>query len=347
MATTFPGGSNTFVPSTEASNNMVVDFSRNPRKFALSQYCQYVPVKKNIGLYYKMTVEMAGRVLNDDLSDLAWPDGAEAPSQIGNLEEFGIEQFHTKRYAPGFRIGELAADQADWDVLAQHARIHAQRMMTARTVKAQTVLQNTANYPTGHTSLVTDIPDVTTYWDLATTNNMVIKRSLDYAADQIQKATLGAVEPDEMIFVIGPDIARRITVSQEFRDHIKQSPQALQTLKGEIGPKNNFGMPEELYGYKCVVEKTVRVTNRKGSAKATSYVLPGTRAMMLSRPGGLEGVEGAPSFSTATIFLKEEMTVESKHDRDNRRHVGRVVDDFDSIITAGIAGYLFQSPLSS
>lgn len=343
---TIPSGTNTFVPSPEATNNMIVDFSRNPKKFALPEYVQYVPVKKNVGVYYEMTVEMAGRVMSDDLNELSWPDGADAPSQIGNLEEFDVKQYRTKRIAPGFRVGELAADQADWDLLAQHARIHAQRCMTARTVKTMKLLTNTASYPSSNTIGVSSIPGVSGTWDAATTGNMNIKRSIDYACDVIQKATLASVEPEDLVLVIGPDVARALTVTQEFRDHIKQSPYAKQTLEGELGPKNNFGLPPTLYGTKIVVEKTVRVTSRKGATKATTYVLGNDRALLLSRPAGLEGIEGAPSFSTATLFLKEEMSVEAKHDRDNRRHVGRVVDDFDPVITAGVAGFCFTAPLS-
>ena len=44
MAATFPGGSNTYVPSHEATNNLVVDFSRNPSSFSLAKWAQIVPM---------------------------------------------------------------------------------------------------------------------------------------------------------------------------------------------------------------------------------------------------------------------------------------------------------------
>ena len=58
-------------------------------------------------------------------------------------------------------------------------------------------------------------------------------------------------------------------------------------------------------------------------------------------------MEGSPSFSTFTVFLKEEMTVESKHDRDNRRHLGRVVNDFAAKTVAPITGFLFTAAVAS
>lgn len=330
----------------EASNKMVVDFSRNPKSFKLSDYCQYVPAKKSTGLYLEMTVEMAGRILDSDGTEMAWPYGADAPSGEGSEESFEFLAFTTKRYAPAFRIPQEAHDQADWEVLARYSRMATQRAMTLRTLRAITALTTTGSYPSGHTADVTDISGVTGEWDLSTTSRMDIKRCLDHAAEKIMLATLGAVQPSDLVLVINPTVAKRISICQEIRDHIKQSPVAERTVKGNLGPHNNFGMPETLYDYKVVVENTVRVTTRKGATTSKSFVLPVGYAALVSRPGELEGVEGEPSFSTLTCFLKEELTVESKHDTDNRRYLGRVVDDYAPILTAPISGYLFQNPLS-
>lgn len=340
MTATFPNQYNTFIPSFEASGKLVVDFSRNPKEFALPEYVQYIPVEKNVGRYLEMTIEMAGRLLNADGADLAWPDGTEAPKGYGNLESHEFKPFTTKRFATPYNIGELAADQAQWDVLAHHGRIHAQRMMTFRTLKMLTLAQTTGNWPTGHTATVSSIG--VGYHDQSTTARKDIKNSLDYAAEQILLSTLGAVNLEDMVFVCSPTYARKIAKCQEIVDHIKGSTTAVEEIKKGIGPNTQFGLPSTLYGYKTIVEKTVRVTSRKGATAARSFVMAEAKPMLVSRPGGLEGVEGAPSFSTLSCFLKEEMTVESKHDRDNRRHQGRVVDDFAEILTAGISGYLFQ-----
>lgn len=343
MVTTTPGPYNTFIPDHAASGGLVVDFSRNPQSFALPEWTQYVPVKKTEGRYVTMTVEMAGRLLNTDLADFYWPDEGDSPAGYGNLETFTWDSYVTRRYAFPFRMGELAAEQAAWDVLASHARYSAQRAMTARTQAAITLATTSGTYAASNTSAVSSISGVTGKWDVSTTARKDIKRSLDYAAEIVMKSTLVAVKPEDLVLVLSPGCARKIATSQEIVDMIKQSPAAEKEITKTLSRANRFGLPESLYGYKTVIEDAVKVTSRKGATKATSYVLSDSSPFMCSRPGGLEGVEGAQSFSTFTVFLKEEMTVESKHDRDNRRHLGRVVDDYAVKATAPISGFLFTS----
>ena len=64
-----PSGHNTFIPNISATNKTVVDFSRDPSKFALPQYVQYVPVDKTDGRYIRMTVEVCARILQSDNAD--------------------------------------------------------------------------------------------------------------------------------------------------------------------------------------------------------------------------------------------------------------------------------------
>jgi len=282
MAKVYPSGTNTFVPSTEATHNLVVDFSRNPASFRLSKYVQYTPITKPQGLYIEMTVEQAGRILGSDAEDIAWPYGADAPSGEGSEEGFEFKAVETRRFAPAFRLPQEASENAEWKILAQYARMNAQRAMTARTIRTMAKLTNTSNYPTGHFSAVTSIPGVTGAWNLSTTVRSDIKRSLDYAAEQIMIATLGAVQPSDLIVVMNPRVAQRISVCQEIRDHIKQSPAAKETILGNLGDVNNFGMPEKLYDYEIVVENAVKVTSRKGATANKSFVMPVTSVLMLS-----------------------------------------------------------------
>lgn len=345
MATTpvWPSGTNTFVPSTEATNNMVVDFSRKPSEFRMSEWTQYVPVKYKVGRYTKLTVEMAGRLLNSTLQDHAWYDGEDAPTGRGNQESFGFYNYATIRYAFPNVIGEEAADQASWDILASHSRIGAQRAMTARTQIAVTAATTAGNYSSNHTSAVSSISGVTGKWDVSTTARKDIKRSLDYAFSQIHIDTLGAVKPDQVMVVMSPDCARKLSVCQEIVDHIKQSPSAEKELKEGLEPNSFYGLPSKLYGYKIVIEDSVKTTSRKGATVAKSYLLADTTPFMCSRPGALEGVEGAPSFSTHTCFLYKELLVESQFNKNDKRHEMRVVDDHVTVVTADISGFLFTA----
>lgn len=41
------------------------------------------------------------------------------------------------------------------------------------------------------------------------------------------------------------------------------------------------------------------------------------------------------------------MSVETKHDRDNRRQLGSIVDDYDAVLTSGISGFLFTDAITA
>lgn len=348
MVAQFPSGQNVFIPDHEGSGRLVVDFSRNPNKFAVAQYCQIIKAKETIGYYLKMTVEEAGRIINADLADFAWPDGADAPSSYDGVESFEWLGFRCERYAFDYVLGDLTVEQASWDIKAQHARLKAQQAMTARTLKAITALTTAGNWDATHTSDITggSITGTTGKWNASTTARQDIKRSLNFAADLILKDTLGAIDVNDLMLVISPTCASELAVTQEIVDHIKGSPDALAQIRGELPGRNAvFGLPDKLYGWPVVVEKTVRVSNRKGATKAAAYVLDKAKPFMVARPGGIEGVAGAPSFATCAIFMKEEMTVEDKTDSNNRRVTGRVVENFDVKLIAPVSGFLFTAAL--
>lgn len=340
----FPSGQNVFIPDHEGSGKLVVDYSRNPKKFPLASYCQIQNPKKTIGYYLKMTVEEAGRVLNADLNDFAWPDGAEAPQDFGGTESFLWQPFRCERFQYGVPIGDLAADQASWDIIEQHARIKLQQALTARTLKAVSALQATANWDATHTAVVSAISGNSGNWGASTTARQDIKRSLNYAANIILLDTLSAIDVNDLILVMSPGCAKTLSETQEIVDHIKGSPDALAQVRGELPGRNAiFGLPDKLYGFPIVIENTARVTSRKGATRAASYVCTDSKPYMVARPGSLQGVGGAPTFSTVVLFMYEEMAVERMHDPNNRRTVVRVVENFDVKIVSSISGFLFTS----
>jgi hypothetical protein len=359
-----PGGApNTFVPSTEATRNMIVDYSRNVQSFALNKWLYIVPVTKMVGLYTKMTVEEAGRMLNSDARDDYWPLGQDAPDDRGRMEKFDFPSFHTKRYRRGFRIPGEVAEEASWDILAQHARIIAQHAMTRRTRLAATLVQTTTNWAATHTSAVTGLTNgagitVTGKWDVSTTARLDIKKSLICGIQAIQKDTFNAVNINDIKLVIGPDTAAGMATSQEIADFVKGSPAARDYIGNKLGPNAYYGLPRDLYGVEIILEDAVYTSSRKGNSTQTkSWVWDGDKPALLYRAGGESGKSDdglvgpdnsneAPTFSTVTCFMKEEMTVESKYDNDNRVHKGRIVENFDLQLTSDISGFLFQDVLT-
>lgn len=344
MPAAFPGAYNVFIRDHDASNRMVIDYARNINKFAVNQYCQIVPVKKVAGYYLEMTVEEAGRIVYDDLRNFVWYDGTTAPDFNDGTESFRWQPFRTERYAYGFNLGDLTIDQATWNILAQNASIKSRQAMTARTQLCITAATNTANYDASHVLDVTTISGNTGNLVQSTTARQDIKRTFQTAAELILDDTLAAVDLDDLIVVINSALAAELSQTQEIVDYIKGSPEALAQVRGEMTGRNTmYGLPDKIYGFPIVVEKTRKITTRKGVATSRTQVLPKATPFMVARPGGLLGVADAPNFSTIVVFTVEEMTVETLRDKNNRRTVGRVVENLVPVVAAPASGVLFQN----
>jgi hypothetical protein len=461
MAAAYPSGLNTFVPSFDATGQLVVGYSRNPKDFPLNRYITIVPVKRSIGYFLKLTAENAARILNSNLADVVWNDGSDAPSGEWNTESHNFIPFTTQRYAFPFRLGYKAIQQADWKILATHAANVAQQAMTGRALNTANLLLTSSNWSASHVS-ATGSAITGSALNAGTSTNPVLKQFLNYAGQLVQQDTLGVVRPRDLVVVISPSLADSLSRSAEVHDYLARSPFALAQVRGDAPNQNGlWGLPDALYGFPIIVEDTVWVPYRKnftatmsvptggaaaaaaggnltaatyfykvtalfgkqetqGSAEfsgttattnltlnltwtavpyATAYrVYRGTTTgnenkliatvagasyadagpptngvsatpptsgtvtlrptymwnlqanslnplVMLARPGGLVA-QGTSTFSTIMQFMFEEMTVESRDDPDNRRTMGRVVEDYATGLTSDISGYLLQDALS-
>lgn len=346
MTAVFASGSNVFVPNYEASGRLQVEFSRNANSFALNKYIQIQKAPKVEGKYLRITTEEAGRILNTDGSDFAWDYGADRPMHNEGQESFEFLPYKTQRFDLGFNVPYETNDQADWDFLSSHIRIKAQQAMTLRAQAAATVLGTTGNYAAANTSAVASIPGNTGTWAASTVARQDIRRSIQHAVEVINTSTLGAVKNEDLVLVMGPTAARKVAESQEIVDYLKGSPHSMPYVQmtGNPNVNRNWGLPNELYGVQVIVDDTSKTTNAKGATRASSYVWS-DKAVLLSRPGGLEGGTG-PSFSTCTMFAYEDMTVEQIDDTRNRRIEGHVVDNRVFVLTAPAAGFLFTTVYS-
>lgn len=346
MTAVFPSGSNTFVPDLDASGRLIIGFSRNVKDFPLNRYVQIIPSKKTEGLYLNLTPEEAARLINSDGANFNWPDSADAPTGVDGTESFEFLNYKCQRKAYPVELGDLAVDQADWDISQAHINIKAQQAMTDRTLSVVTALTTTGNYAASHTSAAASISGNSGTWAASTTARQDIKRSLNYAAELIMLDTLSVVKPEQLMLVLNPTAARTISQCQEIVDHIKGSPDALAQIRGE-GRNALFGLPDRLYGYEVVIENTARVTTRKGATTSRSFVWPSATAVMCARVGALEGIAGGPNFSTCNLFVysKDDMAVEVKKDVDNRKTKIRVVDNRVAKVVAPASGFVFTSIL--
>jgi hypothetical protein len=336
-----PGASNTYVPVALAGDKLTVDFARDPKRFKVARYSQVVPVDRDTGYYLFLSPDDAGRILYSDLREFVWYDGADAPRRNDSAREFEFRPYRTQRYAYEFTLGWKAVQQASWDIVAKHAQAAAQRAMTARTQAAANVLFDSTRHDSGHVINVSSTYGGT--WATSDLTSRRILKSLNDAADIILNDTLGAVTKDDLVLVMGTGVARAIAQAPEILEMLRTQA-GWDFLRGATERTNvSYGVPEVLYGYPVVIDETRKVVSRKGGTRVVESVFPNNQAVLLARPGGMEGSAGVVNFAALVFFMKEEMTVETKEDPDNRRTLGRVVEDFDCQLVAPAAAVLFTN----
>jgi hypothetical protein len=329
------GGLNTFVPTFSAATGQIqIEFTRSVNRFAITQYAQIVPVQAMSGYFLKVDEQETARVVNTQ--DFLWPLGEDRPTGINS--DFQFTQFTAQRFQTSFHIPQETARQAQWDIVASHARIAAAKMMTHRSLRMATQLTTTSNY--------TSSGGGQNYYATGTaisggtyTATDGVQKIIRAAIERIVQNTVGAVSAKDILMVINPTTARLLASSDGVRDYVKNYPAALSFLKGD-DTFASYGLPQSLFGLGgVVVDDTVRVSSRKGVTDARGFFY-GTSAapsmVFVSRPGGLVGNEG-PSFSTATIFAYEDMTVETLDDPWNRRIRGSVTDNSATVLTAPLS----------
>jgi hypothetical protein len=345
MAASVASNFNTYVPSFEASGKLITNYSRNPTDFAINRYIQITRTEKDQAYFLAITPDTAGRIINSNISDFIWPDGNYAPTGAYQNALFNWNLVSTVRYNYPFQLGAKAVAQAAWPILAVEAGQSAQLAMTARTLLAMNLLFTIANFDANHTATATALAGGK--WSAGSSTNPYIEISIMKGAQAIQKTTLSAVRRKDLVLVISPSVAQQMATSAEVKDYFKSSVFAAAQLRGDVPWLNaNWGLPDILYNVQVVVEDASMVTTELGAATTTyTYVadsIATNQAVLVSRPGGLEGQYGTRSFSTVTGFFFSEMEVESFYDSFNRLHQGRVVEDFVMTLTAPAASYLFQ-----
>lgn len=339
---------NSYIKDHASSGKLKVSFSRNPDEFSLPNYIQIRPVTKQRGLYLKIDQRHAARIVGGRIDDFLWHDGMDRPKPNNNGLEFQWLDFETKRRNINEAIGDLAREQADWDVEGEQEALQAHQAMTLRTKLVHDALDSSANWDAAHYKTVTTIPGVTSTWDASLSTDQFIRKSLNFATKRIKLSTLSKVKKKDLLLVMNPTTAYAIGQTQELIDVIKQSADAYGQVTQETGRWSEYGLPDRLYGLKVVVEDAVIVTSARGAATQTeSFCMADGIAYVLSRPGGLVSRGGGPSFSTVTLFAKEEMTVLRTHDAYNKLMKIDVTDDVGVGLTAPVAGFALRGLLAS
>ncbi len=357
MATgyTYPSATNVYVPSTEATNELLIGYSRNPDKFLVAKYSKYTPVKKMLGLYRIWQSQQGARILTSNDNEHVWADGASRPDGQRNTEATNVQKYECTRRNFPVTLGDLSVDQADFSIVAAHSAESAQAAMTSRTLRTYNAL-TAASWGTNTAAVNGSILPSNQNWANGTSNatwtgttyvsGPNIKVSFNYAQRVVNKSTFAVVSPKELMNVTSPDLAVQMAQSAEIQDFIKQSEFALAQLRGDAPNQNSqWGLPTVLYATDILVESTVRVSSRQNATSLVSgYVWGSAISFMLARPGELEGIEGSPDFSTIqNFFYEDELTVEQFHDVQNKRQITDVITNDAPTVTAATSGYYFTA----
>lgn len=361
---TYPSGTNTYVVNAEATGNLQIEYSRNPEKFALPRYAAYRGVTKMSGYYWRFDPSESIRIQN--VNDNAWPPSQKAPDGRDGTVQFSLAPYVTKRWAFPFSLDQEGINQADFDIVAAHSRVHAQKAMTHRTIRAISALTTTGNWGSNFAATATAIGGGS--WFGATAANQNINKTINAARLYIHRATAGAIDKTRLMCVVSPAMASAMRQSAEIIDFIKQQGSA-----GDIIRNSDFfqmwGIPEYLYRMRFIVEDATVVTETSPAVSASQKPVPG-----LATPNGLDVLgdstisgtqpviflykdDGADemarademdenqttTFNTLYSFNYEDMTVEQYADTWNRILEARVVDNSVPTIAAPESGFLIQN----
>lgn len=355
----FASGSNVFIPQ---ATGQAIAYVRDQSMFKVNQYVQIINSPKPVGVYAFLDPDAPVRVVSD--AEFDWARGQPRPKPQANLGNFKWEEFRTFRRNYGYTIDEEIVDNADgWNPKAFFNAIMISLAMTNLTQRVTTLLEATANW-SGNTATASNLNSGRGKWhtasnDESSANFLAIKKSLNTAVRRILLATNGMVQRKDLKLQISPDLADAISETSEIHTYLEKSPHALAQVKGEAPNVNaDWSLPEKLYGLPLVIEDASKVNiraNADGTVATVEtqkvFIRDKTKAVILSRQGGLDGQYGSPSFSTVQRYFHQyEMSIEAfrgEQERKDKIYESHVVDDYKEVLAAPQAGYLITECMSA
>jgi hypothetical protein len=369
---------NGFVPRP---TGVVVGFFKDPAKFPVNSYIQYVPTETKVFLWTQLGRDIPSRIVSD--AEFAWEDGSDAPTGIYNQVPFAVQEGRTFRRAYPWRLGYEAIEQAAtttglWEPEPTHMMSCLSQARTNLTNKVYTLVSNSAawgsNTATANTLNGGAGNWVTASDDPSSPNYLAIYGSLMGAFRNISLETNSVVEADQLQLVVGPDLAIPMGKSAELNNYVRQTMAAYDITKlGWDTPQmKKYGLPPEYRGFKIVVDDTTIVTQRPNATGQTvgtpitdqggpqapeapyaqlgspqlqrSFIWQPTSAVLMCRQGALDSTIGGMSYSTVQVYHKGGLLqVEAFNEPKQRRVEGRVSEDYGVVMTSNVSGYLITA----
>lgn len=368
----FASPTNVFVP---AATGLVVGFIREPGNFKLREYTQWFGsetkdsgTKKPIAGYWiydpdapvRIGPNIAGTANPDPQGIGAGPDNrfrwdpnTDRPPAL-DAAGFKFQTVQMERRNYGYQIDEQTDDAADMPLLAFERSSKLNIAMTVKTWRVVKMLENSANWPSTNVADANVLNGGKGPWSTASSDGtsstgLAIRKSIIAVQLAIKLQTNGVVVPKDLRCVISPNLAGIMGSTDEIYNFVKFGPYSQQRAEGRNELLESYGMPRFYAGMEFVIEDAVAVTeemNAAGTAATTNrlWVKNDTSAVVVARPGAVDGVQGSKSFSTVQIwYYKYEMAVEEMRDTWNKQIKGAIVDQFAEVPTALRAGYLITN----
>lgn len=362
MAFLAPSATNGYLP---VATGQVVNFVRKPKHFkTLNSIVQYTSSDLPTGVYARIDRDNGVRTSNEN--QFLWADGADLPSSAYFTSRFTTGDFTTTRRAYPWSVGGQAQRNARlWNPKLTHMMEAISLALTFRLKRLITLLE-TAGTWSGNTDTATNLGGGK--WDVGTVANPYFKDGVLSVAAEINKATNGIVEIDQLVMVINRDDAILISKSAEIMDFMKGSVHTRQMIEDPFGKVNlQWGLPERYQGVRIVVStepKVTEVMNASGSEATTNRSLIKTAGSIIfcCVPGTMDNELSEKSYSTVQIFhyagvkAAAEGGIETKNeggagilevkgwwDDKNEKWFGAVVEQTAEEVAAPMSGYLVTS----
>ena len=342
---------NAFLPEM---TGQVIAYVRKESDFSLNKYVQYVD-GPTLGVYCKMGRDQFVRRVTD--AEFAWEDGDERPRGEYQKVPFELTEYRTFRRDYPWSVGNKAIATAKaFKPKAVHASMAISIAMTNRTARVVSLLETSSNWGT-HTADANTLNGGRGNWanasgDPTSPNYLAIFRSLVEMGRRINLATNAVVKPNNGVCVVSPGLAIAMSQTSEIHEYCKESQYAKEILEKGMDPQYQlFGLPATYKGFTFVVEDSPMVDERAKASgvEATTnrdYIKADSTAIWCSRPGGLDGEYGAPSFSTVQLYhYGGLLEVEGFDDAKNRRYEGHVSEDIKEVLASSVSGFLVTNTM--
>lgn len=342
---------------------MAIAFVRDSKKFPFLNYMQLVPAPEINFMYFKLDPDEPARL--KALNEYAWAYDDYRPSGRAFSVRGDWTSSTTMRWDFPYQIGEATLriwrkngidPKMIYDQLLTHkANLHrAQRCLDVVTG---------ASYEQS-TDLNTLLGISGASWNKSSgeefdgggtenPNFQIVKKTFMAIHRRLHLATNAVASLDDMIAILPVDVAMALSYSGEIVNLMKQSQYADQLKTVQY---KRWGLPEELYGVKLVVEDTPRVfINQKADgtvadvtvASEKDYILTGDTVYFGLRQGGLDGGIGMKNFSTWQLYhFNGESRVEAFSEPKHELIEGHIVMEDRPLAVATVAGFKLTDVLS-